>query len=132
MCEEPLRRLRRHPAMPQIEGDVHRDIGAAQIVMMVVGGLLILGAVGFFAFGGMDLVVSSFDSAIAAVVILVLVILAGLTAIAIGSRNKIVYAVTSGIGGMLVGAAAVVIMLLLLLAALCSGIGPACKPMNPS
>jgi hypothetical protein len=122
-----LRRARRSPGIPQIEKDVRRDIGTANIVVMVLGGLLIFGAVAFFLGGGMEAVTNSFDSAIATIIILVCVMLAGLAAIAIGSRNKVVYAVSAGVGGMLLGSAAVVVVVLMFIAALCSGLGSACK-----
>jgi hypothetical protein len=102
---------------------VRRDVGTVQIVAMVLGALLIVGAVAFFLCGGMELVGSDFDSAITACVVLVGIVLAGLAAIAIGSRNKIVYGITGALGGLLVGAAAV----LLIIAAIINSILTACK-----
>jgi hypothetical protein len=122
-CEEPLGGRRRGPRIPELERDVRRDVGTVQIVAMVLGALLIVGAVAFFLCGGMELVGSDFDSAITACVVLVGIVLAGLAAIAIGSRNKIVYGITGALGGLLVGAAAV----LLIIAAIINSILTACK-----
>jgi hypothetical protein len=124
-CEESLRQTRRPPGVPQIELDVRRDIGTIHIIALVLGGLLVTGALGFCLFGGMEGAAKSVDSTIAAIVILVFVLIAGLAALAFGSRSKVVYAISGVAGGWLVAGATALIVVVLVVAVMCAVIGAA-------
>jgi len=123
-----LRGPRRGAEIPELELDVRRDTKAVQPVAIGLGALLIVGAVVFFWAGGMELVGSDFNAAITVCVVLVVAILAGLAAIAIGSRNKVVYGINGVLGGLLVGMAAVI----LTIAAMIHSMATACGCVEPA
>src|SRR5262249_50688461 len=115
-CEEDLRPARRRNRfLPAPDIDVRRDQGGANVVVIVLGGLILLGVFLFLALGGWGLVMSSGNGGtVLTCGLLVLgAVVAGLVVLAIGARNRAVTIASSVVGGVVVGAGGVLLLLLL-------------------
>jgi hypothetical protein len=115
-CEEPLRRARpaRRPGS-DVDIDVRRDSNGGIIVAAVLGGLLLLGVVMFFAMDGPKLVGSSKDgpTVLAVGVVILGLVVGGCVAIAIGVKKKEATLVSGILGGAAVGTGIVLLFVLL-------------------
>jgi Double zinc ribbon len=126
-CEEYLRferrRVRRRPRAA--DEDVRRDSRGANAGFLVLGGLVVAGAILFFIFfQGLDLALSSKQpqNIVGFCLIVLAIFLGGLVAIAVGSSSTAIRIVTGVLGGLTVGATLVCLVIFVF----CVGIVSTC------
>jgi hypothetical protein len=134
-CEEDLRPARgRDRSLPPPDVDVRRDQGGANVVVVVLGGLILLGVFLFLAFGGWGLVMTSNDGGTVLVCGLLVLgaIVAGLVVLAYGARNRAVTVASGVVGGVVVGAGGVLLLLLLFCMSVLATCNNGCKSNTSS
>lgn len=115
-CGRTLAREGPKSSRASLDAEVRRDSRGVNVVALVLGVLLMVGAVLFVAVGGPMAVQSSKDgAAVVGVGILALgAFVGGLIAMAVGARNRAVTVVSGVVGGVVLGVGAVLLVVLLL------------------
>jgi predicted RNA-binding Zn-ribbon protein involved in translation (DUF1610 family) len=113
-CGEPLRRPALLPR-DDLDRAAHRDNNGSRAVAIVLGVLVVLGIILFFALGGVDLVNASKEGpGVLGIGVLALgAIVVGVLAIAYNSKNPTATAVSGIVGGVTFGVGAVLLVVLL-------------------
>jgi hypothetical protein len=104
-CEEELRRPRTAGKAGRLEGDVQRDTTGGIIVASVLGGLLLLGIILFFAMDGPRMLGKDQDAHAGFIMggSAVVLVMVGATVAALTARNKTVSLVSGLVGGIVFG-----------------------------
>ena len=124
LCEKPLHDVRPRSVQASLDDEVRRDNRGVNVIAIVLGGLLVVGAVLFVVVGG-PMAIQSSNGGEAVVFVGVLAMgafVAGLIALAVGARNQAVTAVSGVMGGLAIGAGAVLLVVLVLCLSICAGI----------
>jgi hypothetical protein len=123
-CEAPLRG--RRPARPAglLDDEARRDRTGATVVAAVLGALLLVGTVAFFAMGGAQLTAASEagPGILAAGVLLLLALGVGVVVLVYTSRSRTSSTIGGVLGGVGMGLGAVVLYILLACAAVASAL----------
>jgi len=128
-CGRTLASSRSKAVVSSTDDEVRRDSRGVNVIALVLGGLLMVGAVLFLVVGGPMAVQSSKDGgAVVWIGILAMgAFVGGLIAMAVGARNHAVTAASSVVGGLVLGAGGVLLVVLLLCMSIAAAFANVCN-----